>query len=39
MKLTDVLLRMGIWFLALTALAVGVVATLAPRAFYDQSRG
>ncbi|MBO0866272.1 MAG: hypothetical protein J2P16_14500 [Mycobacterium sp.] len=35
MKLTNVLLRLGIWFLALVELAVGVVATLTPRTFYD----
>lgn len=33
--LTNVPLRVGIWFVALVQLAVGVVATLAPRAFYD----
>jgi hypothetical protein len=33
--LTNVPLRVGIWFVALVELAVGVVATLAPRAFYD----
>jgi len=35
MTLTNVLLRIGIWFLALAELAVGVVATLTPRVFYD----
>jgi hypothetical protein len=35
MKLTNVLLRVGIWLLTLVELAVGIVATLAPRAFYD----
>jgi hypothetical protein len=35
MKLTNVPLRIGIWFLALAELAVGVVATLIPRVFYD----
>jgi hypothetical protein len=35
MKLTNVPLRVGIWFLVLIELAVGVVATLAPRIFYD----
>lgn len=35
MKVTNVPLRVGIWFLALTELAVGVVATLTPRVFYD----
>jgi hypothetical protein len=39
MKLIDVLLRAGIWFLALTELAVGVVATLIPRVFYDHVPG
>jgi hypothetical protein len=29
------LLRAGMWFLTFVELAVGVVATLAPRAFYD----
>lgn len=28
-------LRAGVWFLTFVALAVGLVATLAPRAFYD----
>jgi hypothetical protein len=31
----NTLLRGGMWFLAIVELAVGVVATLAPRAFYD----
>lgn len=35
MTLTNVLLRAGIWFLALVELAVGVVATLTPQVFYD----
>lgn len=35
MKLTNVPLRIGIWFLALVELTVGVVATLTPRVFYD----
>lgn len=35
MKLTEVLLRLGIWFFAFVELAVGIVATLTPRAFYD----
>jgi hypothetical protein len=35
MRLTNVPLRMGIWFLALVELAVGLVATLTPRVFYD----
>jgi hypothetical protein len=35
MRLTNVPLRVGIWFLALAELAVGAVATLAPRVFYD----
>jgi hypothetical protein len=33
--LTNAPLRVGIWFLALVELVIGVVATLAPRAFYD----
>jgi hypothetical protein len=39
MKLTNVPLRIGIWFLALVELAVGVVATLAPQVFYDDVPG
>ncbi len=35
MKLTDGLLRLGIWFLTVVELAVGLVATLMPRTFYD----
>jgi hypothetical protein len=35
MKVTNAPLRVGIWFLALVELAVGVVATLTPRVFYD----
>jgi hypothetical protein len=35
MTLTNVLLRIGIWFLAIVELAIGVVATLTPRVFYD----
>ena len=35
MKFTDVLLRVGIWFITIVEFAVGIVATLAPRAFYD----
>jgi hypothetical protein len=31
----NTLLRAGMWFLTIVELAVGVVATLAPRAFYD----
>jgi hypothetical protein len=34
-RLTGVPLRLGIWFLAVVQLAVGVVATLTPRLFYD----
>jgi Ca2+/Na+ antiporter len=34
-RLTNSLLRVGVWFLAVVTLAVGVVATLAPRVFYD----
>jgi hypothetical protein len=33
--LTNVLLRVGIWFLVFVELAVGAVATLTPRVFYD----
>jgi hypothetical protein len=33
--MNHVLLRAGMWFLTFVELAVGVVATLAPRAFYD----
>jgi hypothetical protein len=33
--LASVPLRVGIWFLALVELAVGIVATLTPRVFYD----
>jgi hypothetical protein len=32
---TRVVLRVGVWFLALVVLLVGVVATLDPRVFYD----
>jgi hypothetical protein len=32
----NMVLRVGVWFLAVATLAVGVVATLAPRAFYDR---
>jgi len=35
MKLTNTPLRVGIWFLAFVELAVGIVATLTPRIFYD----
>jgi hypothetical protein len=31
----NTVLRIGMWFMAVVALAVGLVATLAPRAFYD----
>ena len=34
-RLTNPALRVGLWFLAVAEVAVGVVATLAPRAFYD----
>jgi hypothetical protein len=34
-RLTNSLLRVRVWFLAVVTLAVGVVATLAPRVFYD----
>ncbi len=39
MKLTNVPLRIGIWFLALVELGIGVVATLTPRVFYDDVPG
>jgi hypothetical protein len=39
MKLTNTLLRVGISFLALVELSVGVVATLTPRVFYDEVPG
>lgn len=35
MKPGHVALRMGMWFLTFVQLAVGVVATLTPRVFYD----
>ena len=35
MKLTNIPLRVGLWLLTLVELAVGVVATLTPRVFYD----
>jgi hypothetical protein len=35
MRLTSVPLRVGMWFLGLVELIVGVVATLTPRVFYD----
>jgi hypothetical protein len=35
MTFSNVLVRAGIWFLTIVELAVGTVATLAPRAFYD----
>jgi hypothetical protein len=34
-RLTSPALRAGLWFLTFVELAVGLVATLAPRAFYD----
>jgi hypothetical protein len=34
-RLTSPVLRAGLWFLTFVAFAVGLVATLAPRAFYD----
>ena len=34
-RLTNVALRAGMWFLTFVELAVGIVATLTPRAFYD----
>jgi hypothetical protein len=33
--LANSVLRAGLWFLAFVEVAVGLVATLAPRAFYD----
>ena len=39
MKLTNGLLRVGIWFLALIDLGIGVVATLTPQSFYDHVPG
>jgi hypothetical protein len=39
MKLTNVSLRVGIWFLALVDLGIGLVAALTPRAFYDYVPG
>jgi hypothetical protein len=35
MMLSNVLLRVGIWFLTLVELIVGAGATLTPRVFYD----
>ena len=34
-RLTGIPLRVGIWFLTVVQLAVGVVAALTPRVFYD----
>ena len=34
-RLTSPVLRAGLWFLVAVELVVGLVATLAPRAFYD----
>jgi hypothetical protein len=34
-RLTSPVLRAGLWFLTFVEVAVGLVATLAPRAFYD----
>jgi hypothetical protein len=34
-RLTNAVLRAGLWFLVFVEIAVGLVATLAPRAFYD----
>jgi hypothetical protein len=34
-RLTSPALRAGLWFLTFVEIAVGLVATLAPRAFYD----
>jgi hypothetical protein len=39
MKLTNMPLRVGLWFLTLVELIVGVVATLTPRVFYDDVPG
>lgn len=38
-QLASLVLRVVVWFLAVAVLAVGVVATLAPRIFYDRVRG
>jgi hypothetical protein len=35
MKLTSMPLRVGMWFLVFVEFAVGLVATLTPRVFYD----
>jgi hypothetical protein len=34
-KLPNIVLRVGIWFIAFVELIVGIVATLTPRVFYD----
>jgi hypothetical protein len=34
-RLTSSVLRVGVWFLTFVEVVVGLVATLAPRAFYD----
>jgi hypothetical protein len=34
-RLTNPVLRAGVWFLTFVVVVVGLVATLAPRAFYD----
>ena len=34
-RLTSPVLRAGLWFLTFVEFVVGLVATLAPRAFYD----
>jgi hypothetical protein len=34
-RLTSSVLRAGVWFLTFVVVVVGLVATLAPRAFYD----
>lgn len=34
-RLSNSVLRAGLWFLTFAEVAVGLVATLAPRAFYD----
>jgi hypothetical protein len=34
-RLTNSVLRVGVWFLTVVEVVVGLVATLAPRVFYD----
>jgi hypothetical protein len=38
-RLTNPALRAGLWFLAVVEIAVGVVATVSPRDFYDYVPG